>query len=157
MEIKKYIEAWPKPFFKGWDKAKCIVHFSPESECTFKCYVSDLFWKSLKDYHHKFSNYRIRLNATPLLNRTSPHSKTNTTPVKNWFWNNTSPSRIQPHLSRAMIVLSKIQTFYQSIPLTVQINLGILSRIADWTPIVMQYASLMNSKRRDIWKKNLPF
>ena len=29
--------------------------------------------------------YRIRANATPLLNRTSPPSKTDTTPVKNQF------------------------------------------------------------------------
>ena len=34
----------------------------------------------------------------PILNRTSPLWKTNRTPVKNWYWNNTTPAQIQPHL-----------------------------------------------------------
>ena len=43
------------------------------------------------------ATYRIRVNATPLLNRTSPLWKTNITPVKHWYWNNTTPAQIQPH------------------------------------------------------------
>ena len=53
--------------------------------------------------------YRIRLNATPLLNGTSPHSKPNTNPVKNGFWQNRTPAWIEPHLSGQK---QKFQTFY---------------------------------------------
>ena len=50
------------------------------------CWNQGWAWEHLPSHFPKVaSNYRIHLNATPLLNRTSHLSKTNTTPVKNLF------------------------------------------------------------------------
>ena len=57
--------------------------------------------------------YRIRVNATP--SWIEPHPwlwKTNRTPVKNWFWNNTTPAQIQPHLKYNLIwIINPILAF----------------------------------------------
>ena len=44
------------------------------------------------------AKYGIGLNATtPVLNTTPPYDDTNTTPVKIWFWKNTTLPHLEPH------------------------------------------------------------
>ena len=64
------------------------------------------------------SKYRICLNATPLLNRTSPNLKPNTTQVKKYFWNNKTPAWIQPHLS-SQFQIPILSLFRQDIPTSI--------------------------------------
>jgi hypothetical protein len=82
-------------FFQGFFDLPTYVRFCPSVKtCLSK--ECQIFVKLL--IQGVLVEYRIRFNTTPLLNRTSPLWKTNTTPVKNWYWNNTTPARIQPHL-----------------------------------------------------------
>ena len=109
-----------------------IQYFPHQYALIWDCtYFRQLPWCLSKFSFTKICTYRIRANVTPLLNRTSPNSKCNTTPVKNWFWNNRTPARIQPHLSGQEQKLSDFLSFY---PLAVQTNFNIFE-ITDWTPI----------------------
>ena len=48
--------------------------------------------------------YRIGSIWAPLLITTPPHENVNRTPVKNEYWNNRTPSRIEPHPYELLIL-----------------------------------------------------
>ena len=101
MKKSKKIDQMSDPFFTKWQENDfSLVFLSRFAVFTGLWKVNSQAYSDQtfsRGFNKVGTNYRIRSIKAPVLITTPPNQIVIRTPVKNWYWNNITPSRIEPH------------------------------------------------------------